>query len=90
LLVEAIVLVLHVWLDMLLCVLLERCSLVQEAGVFLVLHGNLWVTTAIDDSDSIPISLRTVRHKAFEVGLFQTIFSHECHVMTLQFAAMYT
>jgi hypothetical protein len=61
------VLVLHVWLDILLCVLSERCGPMEETSALSVLHGDLWITTAIDDSDSIPIGLCTVRHEAFEV-----------------------
>jgi hypothetical protein len=64
------VLVLHVGLDKLLCVLFQRCSPVEETSVLMVLHGNLWITTSIDDSDSIPIGLCTVCHEAFEVGIF--------------------
>jgi hypothetical protein len=47
LLVEAIVSVLHVWRDVLLCVSLQRCSPVHEASVLSVLHGDLSVTTTI-------------------------------------------
>jgi hypothetical protein len=71
------VLVLHVWLDKLLCVSFQRCSLVEETSALSVLHGDLWVTTAIDDSDSIPIGLCTVCHEAFEVGILNAVFSHE-------------
>jgi hypothetical protein len=77
LLVEAIVLVLQVWLDKLLCVLFQRCSPVEETSTLTVLHGDLWITTAIDDSDSIPIGLCTVRHEAFEVGILNAILCHE-------------
>jgi hypothetical protein len=77
LLVEAIVLVLHVWLDILLCVSFQRCSPVEEASGLSVLHGDLWVTTAIDDSDSIPIGLCTVCHEALEVGILHVVFFHE-------------
>jgi hypothetical protein len=71
------VLVLHVWLDILLCVLFQRCSLVEETSALLVLHGDLWITTAIDDSDSIPIGLCIVRHEAFEVGILDAVLCHE-------------
>jgi hypothetical protein len=77
LLAEAIVLVLHVWLDMLLYLLLQQCSPIQEASALSVLHGDLWITIAIDDSDAIPVALCTVRHEAFEVGVLHTVFSHE-------------
>jgi hypothetical protein len=77
LLAEAIVLVLHVWLDILLCVLFQRCSLVEQTSALSVLHGDLWITTAIDDSDSIPIALCIVRHEAFEVGILYAVLSHE-------------
>jgi hypothetical protein len=57
LLAEAIVLIQHVWLDKLLYVLFHRCSLVEETSALTVLHGYFWITTAIDDSDNIPIGL---------------------------------
>jgi hypothetical protein len=69
--------VLHVWLDILLCVSFQRCSLVEETSALPILHGDLWVTTAIDDSDSIPVGLCIVRHEAFEVGILHTVHSHE-------------
>jgi hypothetical protein len=71
------VLVLHVWLDILLCVSFQQCSIVEETSTFLVLHGDLWITTAIDDSDSIPIGLCTVCHEAFEVGILDAVLCHE-------------
>jgi hypothetical protein len=71
------VLVLHVWLDILLCVSIQRCSLVEETSALSVLHRDLWITTAIDDSDSIPIGLSTVRHEAFEVGIHDAVLCHE-------------
>jgi hypothetical protein len=74
---EAIVLVLHVWLYTLLCVSFQRCSPLEETSALLVLHGDLWITTAIDDLDSIPIGLCTVRHEVFEVGILDAILCHE-------------
>jgi hypothetical protein len=71
------VLVLHVWLDILLCVSFQRCSPVEEISALSVLHGDLWITTTIDDSDSIPIGLCTVRHEAFEVGILDAVLCHE-------------
>jgi hypothetical protein len=50
---------------------------VEETSALTVLHGYLWITTAIDDSDSIPIGLCTVRHEAFEVGILDAILCHE-------------
>jgi hypothetical protein len=70
-------LVQHVWLDKLLYVLFQRCSLVEETSALLVLHGDLWFTTAIDDLDNIPIGLCTVCHEAFEVGILDAILCHE-------------
>jgi hypothetical protein len=67
------VLVLHVWLDKLLCVSFQQYSPVEETSALLVLHG-VWVTTAIDDSNSIPIGLRTVRHEAFKLGFSTPYF----------------
>jgi hypothetical protein len=43
----------------------------------MVLHGDLWITTAIDDSDSIPIGMCTVRHEVFEVGILEAVLCHE-------------
>jgi hypothetical protein len=77
LLAKAIVLVLHVWLDILLCVSFQQYSPVEETRALSVLHGDLWITTAIDDSDNIPIGLRTIRHEAFEVGILHAVLSHE-------------
>jgi hypothetical protein len=77
LLAEAIVLVLHVWLNILLCVLFQRCSPVEETNALMVLHGDLRITTAIDNSNSIPIGVCTVRHEAFEVGILDAVLCHE-------------
>jgi hypothetical protein len=71
------VLVLHVWLDILLYVSFQQCSLVEETSTLSVFHGDLLVTTAMDDSNSIPIHLRTVHHEDFEVGILHAVFSHE-------------
>jgi hypothetical protein len=43
----------------------------------LIFHGDLWVTTIIDDLDGILVSLCIVRHDAFKAGLFYVVFSHE-------------
>jgi hypothetical protein len=45
--------------------------------VLTVLYRDLWITTAIDDSDSIPVGLCTVRHEAFEVGILDAVLCHE-------------
>jgi hypothetical protein len=50
---------------------------VEETYALSVLHGDLWVTTAIDNSNNIPIGLHTVRHEAFEVGILHVVLSHE-------------
>jgi hypothetical protein len=50
---------------------------VEEISALTVLHGDLWITTAIDDSDNIPIGLCTVRHEAFEVGILHAVLCHE-------------
>jgi hypothetical protein len=71
------VLVLHVWLDKLLYVSFQQCSPLEETSALLDLNGDLWVTTAIDNSDSIPIGLHTIRHEAFEVGILHAVLSHE-------------
>jgi hypothetical protein len=71
------VLVLHVELDVLLCVSLQRRSPMQEASALLVLHEDLWVTTAIDNTDGIPVDLCIVRHESFEVWLLHTILFHD-------------
>jgi hypothetical protein len=74
---EVSVLVLHVRLDVLLCVLLQRCFPMQDARALSVLHRDLWITIAIDNTNGILVGLRTVLYKAFEVWLLQAIFSHE-------------
>jgi hypothetical protein len=71
------VLVLHVWLDELLCVSFQRCSPVEETSALSVLHGDLWITTTIDDSDNIPTGMCTVHHEEFEVGILHAVLSHE-------------
>jgi hypothetical protein len=71
------VLVLHVWLDKLLCVSFQQYSLVEETSTLSILHGDLWITIAIDDSDNIPIGLCIVRHEAFEVGILDAVLCHE-------------
>jgi hypothetical protein len=68
---------LHVWLDILLYVSFQRCSPVEETSALSVLHGDLWITAAIDDSDSIPMGLCTVCHEAFEVGILDAVLCHE-------------
>jgi hypothetical protein len=50
---------------------------VKETSALSVLHGDLWITIAIDDSDSIPIGLGTVLHEAFEVGILDAVLCHE-------------
>jgi hypothetical protein len=69
--------VLPVWLDILLCVSFQQCSLVEETRALSILYGDLWITTTIDDSDSIPIGFYIVCHEAFEVGILHVVFSHE-------------
>jgi hypothetical protein len=71
------VLVLHVCLDILLCMSSKRCGPMEKTSVLSVLHGDLWITIAIDDSDSIPIGLCTVHHEAFEVGILDAVLCHE-------------
>jgi hypothetical protein len=69
--------VLHVWLDILLCVSFQRCSPVEETSALSVLHGDLWITATIDNLDSISICLCTVCHEAFEVGILDAVLCHE-------------
>jgi hypothetical protein len=38
---------------------------------------DLWISTAIDDFDNIPIGLRIVHHEAFEVGILDAVLCHE-------------
>jgi hypothetical protein len=75
--VEVIVLVLHVWLDMLLCVSIQRCSPMEEACALTILYRDLWITTAIDNSDGILIGLCPICHEAFEVGILHIVLSDE-------------
>jgi hypothetical protein len=55
----------------------QRCSLVEVISTLTVLYGDLWITIAIDDSDSIPIGLYTICHEAFEVGILDAVLCHE-------------
>jgi hypothetical protein len=71
------VLVLHVWLDKLLCVPFQRCHPMEETSALSILHSDLGITTAIDDLNSIPIGMCTVRHEAFEVGILDAVLCHE-------------
>jgi hypothetical protein len=48
----------------------------EEASALSNLHGDLWITTAIDNSDDILLGLCTVRLEAFEVGILHDVFSH--------------
>jgi hypothetical protein len=50
---------------------------VEEVSALSVLHGDLWVTIAIYNSDGILVGPRTIRHEAFEIGLLHAVFSHE-------------
>ena len=75
-LTKVIVLVLHVWLDMLLCVSIQQCSPMEEACALTILHGDLWITSAIESLDGIPVGLHIVCHEAFKVGLLHTISLH--------------
>jgi hypothetical protein len=47
-----------------------------EASALSVLHGDLWITTTIDNSDGIPAGLYTIFHEAFEVGILHAILPH--------------
>jgi hypothetical protein len=50
---------------------------VEETSVLSVLHGDLWITTAINDLGSILIGLCIVCHEAFEVGILDAVLCHE-------------
>jgi hypothetical protein len=54
--------------------------------VLLVLHGDLWVTIAIDDSDGIPVGLCTIHHVAFEIRLLHAVFFYEFVELSLHIA----
>jgi hypothetical protein len=49
----------------------------EEACALTVLHGDLWISTAINNSDGILVGLYTIRHEAFEVGLLHAVFLHQ-------------
>jgi hypothetical protein len=48
----------------------------EEACALTILHVDLWISIAIDNSDDIPIGLHTVCHEAFKVGLLHAISLH--------------
>jgi hypothetical protein len=62
---------------MLLYVSFQQCSLLEEACALLILYRDLWITTAIDNSDGILIGLCPICHEAFEVGILHIVLSDE-------------
>ena len=61
---------------MLFCVSLQRCSPMLEACALLVLHGDFWITTAIDNSNGILAGIYTIFHEAFEIGILHAVLPH--------------
>jgi hypothetical protein len=55
----------------------QQSSLVEEISALSVLHGDLWITTTIDNSNSIPIGLCSVRNETFEVEILHAVLCHE-------------
>jgi hypothetical protein len=69
-------LVLEVGTDIRFCMLLKGLDLVEEARSFLILHQNRGITTIVNNPESIPIRLSTVRHKSLELGLRDIVLCH--------------
>ena len=70
-------LVLQVVLDIEFGVFLQRLGPMEVAGSLTPIDGNLWISGPVDNPDGIPIGLGTVRHEAFEVGLGDSMASHD-------------
>jgi hypothetical protein len=70
------VLVLEVGTDIRFRMLFKRLGPMEEASPLLVLHGDRGITVAIYHPNSIPVRLSTIRHESFELGLRNTVPSH--------------
>jgi hypothetical protein len=49
----------------------------EVAGFLASIDGNLRISRPVDNPDGIPIGLRTVSHESFEVGLGNSMPSHD-------------
>jgi hypothetical protein len=74
---EPFVLVLHVIFDIEFGVFLQILGPMEVANSLTPIDGNLRISRPIDNPHGIPIGLRIVCHKAFEVRLGDAIASHD-------------
>jgi hypothetical protein len=71
------VLVLEVGTDIRFRMLFKGLGLMEGAGPLLVLHGDRGVTAAVYHPDSILVRLSTICHEPLELGLRNTVPSHD-------------
>jgi hypothetical protein len=79
------VLVLEVGTDIGFRMLFKGLGPMEEARPFLVLHGNCGVTAAVNQPDSIPVCLSTIRHESLEFGLRNTVPCHDIIQVLLEY-----
>jgi hypothetical protein len=71
------VLVLEVGTDIRFRMLFKGLGPIEEAGPLLVLHGDRGVTTTVYHPNNISVRLSTIRHESLELGLRNTMPSHD-------------
>ena len=69
--------VLQVVLDIKFGVFLQRLGPKEVACSLMPIHGNLWISRAVDNPHGIPIGWRIVYHEAFEMRLGDSMASHD-------------
>jgi hypothetical protein len=74
---KTLVLVLQVVFDIELGVFLQRLGPMEVACSLASIHENLRISRPVDNPHGIPIGLRTVSHKSFEVKLGNSMPSHD-------------
>jgi hypothetical protein len=70
------VLILEVCPDVGLRMLLQGLYLVEQTSSLLVLHWNGSFTASVHYPNYIPVSLSTIRHESFELGLGDTMLCY--------------
>jgi hypothetical protein len=79
------VLVLEVSTDIGFRMLFKGLGPMEEARPLLVLHGVYGVTAAVNQPNSIPVCLSTIRHKSLELGLRNTVPCHDINQVLLEY-----
>ena len=70
-------LVLQVVCNILLSMLLQGLSLVEEASSLTALYWNLMILATIYNLDSIPIGMCAIRHESFELTIEDSMSIHD-------------